>query len=1371
MENKQVKYTFGGMNMDTSRSKHSFKYYYDAEHIRILATDTQSTGSITNEKGNKLVITIPSVNINIDTKKISWLNPNGTTSILTYTSTEVDALPIFSDRQKIIGTVSTRTGIVIFTSDSVGMDCIWEVDNVLNNSYVLNLLYVRNLGLSISNPIQAVFNYENEKIEKIYWVDGVNQMRLLNLNHSIANGDLEELIDISENTINFVGNFDLSEPTIDSIVYGGNHTSGKIQYTYNLYRVNGAQTTLSPITDLIPLDRGSGLGGGTVNEVVGATPIVKVENLDPEYTHIKLYSIKYTSYNQEPDISLIADREINSSNSLTYFDDGEIIEALTLAEFTFLGAPPLIPRHIEVKDNRLFSANVRENNFDVDIDCRAFSFLDSTDDAYILNDLYANSGTQPGLPQGTSGVWGTIAQVPENFDVTAKADAVNPNYDAYRYQKNSSIEGGTGKYITYSTLPFAIPPEEVDSARVFKDREVYRIGVQFYNKIGQVSFPKWIADFKAGVNNLNGSYNTLRVNLTDEFFVWLNNSSNFDSDNDKPVGFNVIRADRTINDRTILYQGTISPMLFQVKGDPAQTYEDFTFDPGREVWQDNQSVKIPSWAMRNFDHTMRLQPEISGNQPSFGRVLAASHLAWLNDTNDAANADARDGGEITTSTQRAGKLSQTFMFTKMMQLHSPDILFDFGNVKSGLQLRVNGVIEQKEEFIETQETFFLSDTQKSGGKLQFYPLPRTIIENDDLANSFSTPDSDVNPRYIGPSGADDTTDVFQMYRSYETFYENTNPVLYDIYGTPEITEEGQGDTPYNGDDRYIYRNSLTNWLSDGTSPCDTCNSLTSMNTNGIKTLTFMLGNKTQITSSRIGMEELYASTIASNTTDQVVLSVDIVIPNINIYLGNLYGGSSFEDKKRNTYIQVGEYKTVSLDTNFITSPGDTYVNNYKFMRLGKTSADTISNTTVQATEIVSFPVETSVDLKNRSDLSLFAWDNTFQPEFDTYHEYNRVYSQSANLILNTGEGSLFEEINQFDTRLYSSKLKIPGELIDSWTDLLINESMDLDGKYGPINALVSYKDELFTFQDEAIAMLSISPRVQVQGSDGIGMELGTGSVFYDYKYITTNSGSINKWGVLPTKKGIYYYDALNKSVGMVPTYTDTFLSDAKGMHTLFNKNHNFNTLSVDNPLLGKGAVLGYDNYNNDVYITLSQNNEEESEINFKDLSFTVVYNELMGEFIDKKKYIPNNYINKGNKCLLTNGDNTAIYEQFAGEYNEYFDVKQSSFITLMVNPESDYACVFNNVLFNSELYIDDIDQPEKTLTHIHAYSEYQDSGRVPLVLGRNKNLQRKFREWKAFIPREGRERMRNTWIFLKLELDNTDNGKLVLHDIIINYSK
>jgi hypothetical protein len=88
----------------------------------------------------------------------------------------------------------------------------------------ITLLYLRNLGFSTSRPIQVLNNYENKAIDKIYWVDGLNQMRFINLEHSLINQDFEELINLPSTVIDMVGKCNLSQPTIKSISPGGIHT-------------------------------------------------------------------------------------------------------------------------------------------------------------------------------------------------------------------------------------------------------------------------------------------------------------------------------------------------------------------------------------------------------------------------------------------------------------------------------------------------------------------------------------------------------------------------------------------------------------------------------------------------------------------------------------------------------------------------------------------------------------------------------------------------------------------------------------------------------------------------------------------------------------------------------------------------------------------------------------------------------------------------------------------------------------------------------------------------------------------------------------------------------------------------------------------
>ena len=112
------------------------------------------------------------------------------------------------------------------------------------------------MGFSKNNPIQTVNNFENKDVDKVYWVDSKSQTRFINIYHSTTNKDIEELIDVSLSVIDMVGKYDLNQPIISSVISGGNHTSGMIQYAYNLYRLNSSQTKISPLTDLIPLGKG-----------------------------------------------------------------------------------------------------------------------------------------------------------------------------------------------------------------------------------------------------------------------------------------------------------------------------------------------------------------------------------------------------------------------------------------------------------------------------------------------------------------------------------------------------------------------------------------------------------------------------------------------------------------------------------------------------------------------------------------------------------------------------------------------------------------------------------------------------------------------------------------------------------------------------------------------------------------------------------------------------------------------------------------------------------------------------------------------------------------------------------------------------------
>jgi hypothetical protein len=1346
MENKNVKHSYNGMQQDTTQSQFPQNFYFEGRNIRINSTNLQSTNSVTNEKGNSLILKIPTPvinNANPNLKKIVYNNKE-----LVYKNIEIDDLPV-SGEQVIIGNSNSRDALILFTTDNSGFDCIWKMNY---ESYDLTLLYVRNMQFSKNNPIQTINNFENKNIDKVYWVDSNSQTRFININHSIENKDFEELIDIPVGVIDMVGKYDLSQPIITDITSGGNHTSGMIQYAYNLYRLNSFQTKISPLSKLVPLAKGSS-GGGALNESVGSLPIVKINNIDPKYTNIKVYAIKYTSYNEIPSIGLIEDKIIPDNKNIEIFDDGSVISTVSLEEFLFLGSDVVIPRHIESKDNRLFLANYKEINFNINLDTRAYSFPLFSNSTLIYKGLFLDDNSPSGTPFTVVG----------DYNVEETHDSVNLNYNMNRYQYNSSVIGGEGKYLKYTLLQNNVYNP---NNKYFKDDEIYRLGVVFYNKYGQKSLPKWISDFKSNAGNLKNNYNTLKVEFKPEFLVWLNTSSNFETEYDIPVGYKIVIAERTIRDKTIVANGFITPMMVNYKTTNQNANSVFAADKTIA----DTLPKLPNILARNCTTTTNLY----GNTKPLKRC---KHLETIQ--GNPRNPDSEIQSAFTLDKDTSGKF---FQYNSMMQMYSPEVLFgESVSLTEGLIFKVKGAITNTDnnawrKVLDPDDLGIFNEGKAKGGLSSYYSTFKESIVND-VNQGFD------HGLFAHPSGGDVNktmhTVFYRVYSNTPNNFSNNSLIFktpvnstidYELYGKPEFTEKGQSFTTYNNDPKYRYTNSLESFYSDGDSGFNEDGlygrRIVSVNNYGNRCLTFVLGKNPQIAHfNRVKLENLLTN--SSITGDNYGIIGEFIKTNAEIYLGNIYGGNTFEDKKRTNYIEIGDYITFNTNSLIsdlsltIDSPGDTFVNNFKFLRITNTDIEGIKQGVIKYQEIVEVLCETTVDLKNRNDISPNNWDSRFLYQDTDYHKYNRVYSQNSNLVRVRDINYNVKKLNFFDTNIISSKLKLPGELIDSWTDILQNEVLTLDGKYGSINNLVNFNDQIYGIQDRAFTFISINPRIQIQGDDGISVELGTGSVLQEYKYINTKSGSVNKWGTVSTSNGIYYYDLLNKSL-MVFNGQINNLSNSKGLHSYFTNNSVLQDLKIDNPLIKKGVSCGYDQINNDVFMTFHQNAK----------NFTISYNQDRNQFISFYDYLPSMYINNGQYFITTNPDITSVYRQYDGDYNKFYGQNYPSLITLNVNPEANLDTVFDNIMYKSEIYLNDIDQSDKTLTKVRLYNEYQDSGIIPLVVGRNSNLRRKFRDWNAILPRNqgSRERIRNPWVKLVLQFDNTSNYKLILHDVYVNYS-
>jgi len=114
----------------------------------------------------------------------------------------------------------------------------------------------------------------------------------------------------------------------------------------------------------------------------------------------------------------------------------------------------------------------------------------------------------------------------------------------------------------------------------------------------------------------------------------------------------------------------------------------------------------------------------------------------------------------------------------------------------------------------------------------------------------------------------------------------------------------------------------------------------------------------------------------------------------------------------------------------------------------------------------------------------------------------------------------------------------------------------------------------------------------------------------------------------------------------------------KGLHSYFTTNTEIESLKTDNPLIKQGISSGYDQINNEIFMTFHKNEG----------SFTISYNELRNQFISFYDYLPSMYISKGKYFITTNPNLKSIYRQYDGQYNNFYGINYPSYVILNVNP-------------------------------------------------------------------------------------------------------
>lgn len=524
-----------------------------------------------------------------------------------------------------------------------------------------------------------------------------------------------------------------------------------------------------------------------------------------------------------------------------------------------------------------------------------------------------------------------------------------------------------------------------------------------------------------------------------------------------------------------------------------------------------------------------------------------------------------------------------------------------------------------------------------------------------------------------------------------------------------------------------------------------------------------------------------------------------------LWLGELYkdvnestrfGGTSEAALKADTWLVAGDAVDVSNSRSLdgkqnITlywTVGDTYFQRYDCLKTYPFS----NEDTNQLVEILSFMCETRTNIDGRYDRNRGAVDNTYMSPTN-FNLLNTVYSQKDNFFNYHKYGIKTPEELSYVNQIYYSKTKTSGADIDVYTNVTLASTLEMDGDKGSVNALKRFNNQLIAFQDTGIAQILYNENVQIPTEQGVPIELANSGKVQGKRYYSDTIGCSNKYSIAQTPSGLYFMDNNDKSIYLFNGELRN-ISTANGFNAWCKQNIPIATSTWTPDKFGNFAAY-YDKLNQDVMF-----------INDSD---ALAYSERTGAFTSFYDYGGTPYFdNLDNTGIWVRNDsgNATLWKHNAGEYCNFFGEEKPYWMTLIANQEPQESKIFTNAEMRASVdgdgSYDDKEKFTPTLPfdnletwddYQHGIAELGNSRSIKAMLHHTLDnkafIKRKFRIWRCDIPRDNApvdaenepkkgifrskvrpmDRMRNPWLYLKLEKEKETGKRMELHDVLITY--
>ena len=1522
---KQISFKTKGMQRDLSASAFNSEYAYENKNVRVMPTDESTLLSLINERGNKKssiagvgdhIKGIPIGQALVNNELIIFAAGDDDYRLADITPNIFEAPDIFPCDVLITNLTAGEDTANDITPDlsSIGditlVDCPYklniDVDSMLDdriyklwfNNGVLTgkRLFRGNLGFNYKHPIETISFYENADIRKVYWTDGLNQPRVINI---AAASDI--VSKWNTDSFNFVRTLSLNEEiTIErNIVANGSFAPGVIQYAFTYFNKYGQESNIFYTSPLYYISYNN--RGASPEDKVSNSFNIEVANVDRRFDYIRIYSIHRTSINATPDVRRVVDLAppVNIAK-VTYTDNGSSGDSVDPTELLYIGGEEVVFGTMTQKDNTLFLGDIETKRKTLDSTVRNYFKGKS-----ITFSSYNKSISSP-EPKG---------------------------YYPYSNQlKMNSYQFKTFKYL-----------------------EWYRFGIQAQHYTGKWSEPIWINDVRNTVHIDTTFYSSNNIGLPVAEFTF-NDSTIINRLLDNGyVRIRPVVVYPTINDREAVCQGILCPTVYNISdrfgnspfaqsswftrpNAPFDEYKAFHYNQNNEgawggdwiglgqflgnpsaysragIMSNNRTIVTSEGTQYNIDIVNKgAWAEFRHNRPIPGNNNRNAEIQciWNPPSGPYVDDTATDSDVASWVSNNA---ENYYIDQSILTFHSPDIEFD-NEVRSidtsGLKLRIVGMVPltafASDIDIQTStpvNNFYDSSELPAG----FYKEP-IGAENDFSYDGIGVHLGDSHFGWRGLiSGAfwfdeltaykKDTgntkhlTTGFVVYPWHRNGSLNNTKYATDGYRSAMLDKKKMSNMRYSYKSVYLDSGNIWNAYVSGNStrtgisgvavfdsnevslvrlPAQENSGLTDINYYGNvdKLLTISrIGDKkdgypimtTGVQSAETNAHTLFSSgytQIDSKFTDQItgtdpvrikykstphaVLALNYttsgaqrILPNIKdgeyndtwfvnaqdsgapsgqhmywdksgsaksvsqdtiiagaprgpisgvssiqhgwLWLGELYndnvqnrfGGQTEEAFENNTWLPCGDPISLVDTNNGVKSSitirweeGDTYFQRYDHI---KTYPFTLEDQNA-VTDIVSFMCETRVNIDGRYDRNRGQTSN-FSITPENFNLMNDVYSQPNNFFNYRTINPNKLNLDNFHNSITWTKTKTAGELVDTWTNITLASTLDLDGDKGTVRALRRFNNNIFAFQDRGISQILYNENMQISSTDGVPIEIANSGKVNGKRYISDRIGCTNKWSMCGTSNGIYFIDDITKGIFLFNGQLDN-LSDRLGFHSWINRASD--SIDIWNPVDFDGFVTYYDKVNGDVF--------------FISKDECLAFSEPLGQFSSFYSYEKMPYFtNLEDRGIAFNVEGTGtLYRPWLhneGDYNMFFGVYQPFYTTVIANPDMPVDKIFNNLEFRSDSWDKSDNLLNTTFDTLTVWNEYQQgTSTLNNILGRPSDLKKKFRIWRANIPRasavgstkKGRDRMRNPWLYIKLSMEEENVNKTVLHDMIVHY--